>query len=230
MQNFEPQTIDLNFQDTPGVIALYAWDTGDGLALVDTGPSTTLGALEAGLDRLGAGWDDVRHLLLTHIHFDHAGAAGQLLELSPRARLYVHERGARHLVDPQRLYASAAQIYGDRMEALWGEMRPLDAGRLTALAGGETLRLGRAEVRALYTPGHAVHHLAYAVGDELYTGDVGGVRLDPRQPVRPPRRRPTSTWRPGRPAPRCCAGWTCAGCIWPTSAATRRTGSTGTPC
>ena len=186
MQNFEPQTIDLNFQDTPGVIALYAWDTGDGLALVDTGPSTTLGALEAGLDRLGAGWDDVRHMLLTHIHFDHAGAAGRLLELSPRARLYVHERGARHLVDPQRLYASAAQIYGDRMEALWGEMRPLDAGRLTALAGGETLRLGRAEVRALYTPGHAVHHLAYAVGDELYTGDVGGVRLDPRQPVRPP--------------------------------------------
>ncbi|GHG00572.1 MBL fold hydrolase [Deinococcus piscis] len=186
MQNFEPQTIDLNFQATPGVIAVYAWDTGDGLALVDTGPGSTLEALEAGLGQLGAVWADVRHILLTHIHFDHAGAAGQLLELSPHARLYVHERGARHMVDPERLYASAAQIYGDQMEALWGEMRPLDADRLTALAGGETLRLGRAEVRALYTPGHAVHHLAYVAGDELYTGDVGGIRLDPRQPTRPP--------------------------------------------
>ncbi|WP_261663178.1 MBL fold metallo-hydrolase [Deinococcus sp. Marseille-Q6407] len=186
MQNFEPQTIDLNFQDTPGVVAVYAWDTGDGLALVDTGPGSTLDALEAGLGRLGAGFDDVRHVLLTHIHFDHAGAAGRLLELSPRARVYVQEHGARHLVNPERLYASAGQIYGDQMEALWGEMRPLDADRLTALAGGETLRLGRAEVRPFYTPGHAIHHLAYQAGDELYTGDVGGVRLDPRQPSRPP--------------------------------------------
>lgn len=186
MPNLIPQTIDLNFQGQPRVIAAYAWDTGDGLALVDTGPGSTLGALEDGLGQLGATWADVRHILLTHIHFDHAGAAGRLLELSPRARLYVHERGARHLVDPARLYASAQQIYGDEMERLWGEMRPLDADRLTALAGGETLRLGRAEVRALYTPGHAVHHLAYAVGDELYTGDVGGIRLAEGQPPRPP--------------------------------------------
>lgn len=186
MQNFEPQLIDLHFQGTPGVVAVYVWDTGDGLALVDTGPGSTLEALKAGLDLLGAGWGDVRHILLTHIHFDHAGAAGQILDYSPRARVYVHERGARHLVSPERLYASAAQIYGDQMEALWGEMRPMDADRVTALAGGETLRLGGAEVRALYTPGHAVHHLAYVVGDELYTGDVGGIRLVPQQQTRPP--------------------------------------------
>lgn len=186
MPNTHPHTIDLHFQGVERVVAVYAWDTGDGLALVDTGPERTLGALEDGLGALGATWADVRHILLTHIHFDHAGAAGRLLELSPKARLYVHERGARHLVDPTRLYASARQIYGDKMERLWGTMRPLDADRVTASSGSESLRLGRSEVRVFDTLGHALHHLAYAVGDELYTGDVGGVRLQQQQPPRPP--------------------------------------------
>lgn len=186
----EVQTIDLMFQDTPGVIASYVFDTGDGLAVVDTGPTSTLGALEAGLEGLGAGLGDVRHILLTHIHFDHAGAAGNVLEKARKARVYVHEKGAPHLINPEKLLASATQIYGDQMDTLWGEMQPIDADRLTVLSGGEGFKIGRADVHALYTPGHAVHHLAYHVGDELFAGDVGGIRLlgkqTPRAPTPPP--------------------------------------------
>ncbi|WP_156122991.1 MBL fold metallo-hydrolase [Deinococcus radiopugnans] len=184
------QTVDLNFQATPGVIAAYLLDTGDGLAIVDTGPTSTLPALTAGIEALGATLNDVRHLLLTHIHFDHAGAAGTILSRVPEARAYVHERGAKHLASPERLVASATQIYGDAMERLWGEMLPIPPEKLTVLAGGETFRIGDLSVDALYTPGHAVHHLAYHVGPELFVGDVGGVRLDthqtPRAPTPPP--------------------------------------------
>jgi len=170
----------------PGVIGVPVLDSGEGLVLVDVGPDSTLPALEEGLARLGASLTDVRHLLLTHIHLDHAGAAGTVLERLPRARVYVHERGAAHLVRPERLMASAAQIYGEHMERLWGEMRPVPAERLTVLEDDRPLRLGRLEVRPLNTPGHAVHHLAYHVGDDLFVGDVGGVRLDIRQTPRAP--------------------------------------------
>lgn len=183
-------TLDLHFQDVPGVIAASVFDTGDGLALVDTGPGSTLGALDAGLDALGASLRDVRHVLLTHVHLDHAGAAGTLLARVPRARAYVHERGAAHLARPERLLASAAQIYGDQLERLWGDFLPVDQGRLKVLAGGEHWRVGDLEVRALYTPGHAVHHLAYVAGDDVFVGDVGGIRLSaaqtPRAPTPPP--------------------------------------------
>lgn len=183
-------TVDLLFQDTPGIIAASVFDTGDGLAIVDTGPTSTLPNLEAGLARLGASLRDIRHILLTHIHFDHAGATGHLLERLPKARAYVHERGAPHLINPEKLVASATQIYGDHMDRLWGEMKAIDPDRLKVLIGGEGLRLGQTEIHALYTPGHAVHHLAYAAGDELFLGDVGGIRLieqqTPRAPTPPP--------------------------------------------
>ncbi|GGK87911.1 MBL fold metallo-hydrolase [Deinococcus radiotolerans] len=184
------QTIDLNFQGVAGVIASSVFDTGDGLAVVDTGPGSTLDALETGLAGLGATLSDVRHVLLTHIHFDHAGAAGTVLERVPQARAYVHERGAAHLSRPERLLASATQIYGEHMDTLWGAMQPIDPQRLTVLSGGETLTLGNQAVRVLYTPGHAVHHVAYHAGDDLFLGDVGGIRLDaaqtPRAPTPPP--------------------------------------------
>ncbi|THF89011.1 MBL fold metallo-hydrolase [Deinococcus sp. KSM4-11] len=170
----------------PGVIASYVFDTGDGLAVVDTGPTSTLGPLEAGLAGLGATLDDVRHLLLTHIHFDHAGAAGTILARVPFARAYVHERGAPHLASPERLYASARQIYGEHMERLWGEMRPIDPERLTILNGGETLKVGTHHIQVAYTPGHAVHHVTYRDGPELYVGDVAGVRLTTDQTTRAP--------------------------------------------
>ncbi|GAA4005777.1 MBL fold metallo-hydrolase [Deinococcus rubellus] len=184
--------IDLNFMGVPGSIASYVFDTGDGLALVDTGPSTTLPALEGGLQKLGAALSDVRHILLTHIHLDHAGAAGSLAQRLPRASVYVHERGAKHLTRPERLIASAGQIYGDQMGALWGEMLPIPAERLTVLRGGEHLAFsglpGGVDVH--YTPGHAVHHVSYHSGDDLYVGDVGGIRIalpqSPRPPTPPP--------------------------------------------
>ena len=181
-----PAVIDLNFQGVPGTIASYMLDTGDGLALVDTGPASTIPALRAGLEQLGASPEDVRHILLTHIHLDHAGAAGTLLARLPAARVYVHSRGAAHLQAPERLMASAGQIYGDQMDALWGEMLPIPAGQMTVLEGGETLQLGRLAVRPLYTPGHAVHHLAYHIGADLFVGDVGGIRLAAHQSPRPP--------------------------------------------
>ncbi len=174
--------------DTPGTIASYVFDVGDGLAIVDTGPSTTLPALERGLNKWGADLSDVRHLLLTHIHLDHAGAAGSILARVPQAKVYVHQRGAAHLANPARLLASATQIYGDQMQRLWGEMVPVPAERMVVLDGGEVLPFVGLPggVRALYTPGHAVHHLAYHAGDDLYVGDVGGVRLTQAQAAQPP--------------------------------------------
>lgn len=179
-------TVDLLFQDTPGVIASSIFDTGDGLAVVDTGPTSTLPHLEEGLGKLGASLSDVRHLLLTHIHFDHAGASGHILERVPKAQAYVHERGAPHIINPEKLVASATQIYGDQMDRLWGELRPIDPDRLNILVGGEGFRVGQTEIHALYTPGHAVHHLAYQAGDELFLGDVGGIRLMEAQTTRAP--------------------------------------------
>nr|WP_246580317.1 MBL fold metallo-hydrolase [Deinococcus aestuarii] len=180
----------MNFQGVPGVIAASVFDTGDGLAVVDVGPGSTLPGLESGLAAMNASLADVRHVLLTHIHLDHAGAAGTVLGRVPGARAYVHERGAAHLSRPGRLLASAGQIYGGEMDRLWGEMRPIDAERLEVLSGGEVLRLGGLEVRPLSTPGHAVHHLAYHVRDDLFVGDVGGIRLSdtqtPRAPTPPP--------------------------------------------
>ncbi len=180
-----PRTIDLHFQGVPGVIAVYVLRAADGLALVDVGPTSTLPALEAGLRTLGYDLADVRHLLLTHVHLDHAGAAG-LIAARTGARVYVHARGVRHLANPERLLASAGQIYGEHMDRLWGEMRPVPEPQLVALEGGETLDLGGVEVRPIYTPGHAIHHLAYRVGDDLFVGDVGGIRLIERQTPRAP--------------------------------------------
>lgn len=181
--------LDLQFQGVPGVIACYVLDGADGPILVDPGPDSTYGRLRAGLAELGHDLGGVRHVLLTHIHLDHAGAAGRLAE-ETGATVYVHARGAAHLARPKRLLASAAQIYGDQMKALWGETRPVPPEQLRALDGGEVLNLGGLELEALYTPGHAVHHLAWRQDGDLYCGDVGGVRLEqvqsPRAPTPPP--------------------------------------------
>lgn len=178
-------TIDLHFQGVDGVIAVYVLETSDGLALVDVGPTSTLPELEAGLRALGHALSDVRHLLITHVHLDHAGAAGEIAARTG-ARVYVHARGLRHLASPERLIASATQIYGEHMDRLWGQMRPVPPEQLFGLEGGETLDLGGLTVQPLATPGHAIHHLAYHTGPELFVGDVGGIRLDPAQTPRAP--------------------------------------------
>jgi glyoxylase-like metal-dependent hydrolase (beta-lactamase superfamily II) len=151
--------------------------------VVDPGPTTSLDALLEGL----AG-EPPRGLLLTHIHLDHAGATGVLVRRFPELPVYVHERGAPHLVDPSKLLASARRVYGDEMESLWGEFAAVPEGNIRALAGGERFEGFRVE----YTPGHAVHHVTYlheATGD-AYVGDVAGVRIPPHEhtyaPTPPP--------------------------------------------
>jgi glyoxylase-like metal-dependent hydrolase (beta-lactamase superfamily II) len=153
------------------------WQVDD--VLIDPGPTSCLPVL---LEALG----DQRPsaLLLTHIHFDHAGAAGSLVQRWPDLPVYVHERGARHMIDPTRLYESARRLYGDDMERLWGEMLPVPEGNLEVLCGGERVRDGRFQVA--YTPGHASHHVSYLYGDTAFVGDVAGVRITPTSMTIPP--------------------------------------------
>jgi glyoxylase-like metal-dependent hydrolase (beta-lactamase superfamily II) len=180
--------IDLQFQGVPKVIAAYLLETSDGLALIETGPVSTIDALEAGVERLGRDLAEIRHLLVTHIHLDHAGAAGLLMERNPQARLYVHEVGAPHAIDPTNLVRSATRIYGDRMDTLWGAIIPVPAERVVAVADGETIELGNRPLTVLYTPGHASHHVAFhdARHDLVFTGDVAGIRIPPSPDVLPP--------------------------------------------
>lgn len=180
--------IDLNFLGVPGVIASYLLAGDDDLTLIETGPTTTLDTLLAGVRSAGFDPEQITQLVVTHIHLDHAGAAGVLMQQLPQARLLVHPVGAPHMIDPSRLLASATRIYQDHMDRLWGQVLPVPAERVEVLADGATFRAGGRELTALDTPGHAYHHFAYhdAASGDLFTGDVGGVRLDNVPYVRPP--------------------------------------------
>jgi len=171
--------IDLRFRGQPRVIASAALRATDGFVVVDPGPTTCLAALEEGLARLGGGLNDVRHILLTHIHLDHAGATGTILARVPTARVYVHERGAPHMVNPTKLLASATRLYGDQMDVLWGRFDPVPESQVTVLAGGERLDLSGRPVQVGYTPGHAVHHVSYLDEAEgmAFVGDTCGIRV-----------------------------------------------------
>ncbi len=169
------RVIDLMHLGNARVIG--CWQVDD--VLIDPGPSSCLETL---LEALGD--ERPRALLLTHIHLDHAGATGTLVSRWPDLRVYVHERGARHLVDPSRLYSSAQRLYGDDMERLWGEMLPVPEENLEILEGGERVHGGRFEVA--YTPGHASHHVSYLHEGTAYVGDVGGVRITPDSITIPP--------------------------------------------
>jgi glyoxylase-like metal-dependent hydrolase (beta-lactamase superfamily II) len=162
----DARVIDLMHLGEPRVIA--AWVVGD--VIIDCGPSSTLPTL---LDALGD-WRPSA-ILLTHIHFDHAGGAGTLVRRWPDVKVYVHERGYKHLADPERLYSSAQRLYGDDMERLWGEMVAIPEANLEMLHGGETIHDGVFEVA--YTPGHASHHVSFLRDGTAYVGDVGGVRI-----------------------------------------------------
>jgi glyoxylase-like metal-dependent hydrolase (beta-lactamase superfamily II) len=180
--------LDLEFQGRPGVIAAYLVTGAEGHTLIETGPGSTLGALERGVRAAGARLEEVTQLVVTHIHLDHAGAAGSLLRHLPAARLFLHPAGAAHMIDPSKLLASATRIYGDRMDRLWGAFEPCAADRVVVLADGESLRAGDRTLVALHTPGHASHHIALhdAERHTVFTGDVGGVRLQGASYVRPP--------------------------------------------
>jgi glyoxylase-like metal-dependent hydrolase (beta-lactamase superfamily II) len=163
-----PHRIDLMHLGTDRAIAAHELEGG---LLVDPGPESCVEALLAGLR------EEPQVLLLTHIHLDHAGASGTLARRFPDLRAYVHEVGAPHMADPERLLRSAARLYGDDMKRLWGEFEPVPAARIVALRGGESI-FG---LDVLYAPGHASHHVAYidAERGDAYVGDVAGVRIPP---------------------------------------------------
>lgn len=179
--------IDTGHVGNPGTIAVFAVLLPEGgFALVESGPGSTLQNVETGLAEAGLSLGDLRFLLLTHIHLDHAAAAGALLAKAPDARLVVHERGARHMVDPSRLMASAERVYGSWLEPLWGRMQPVEQTRVHAVAGSEQLELGGRKATVIATPGHASHHVSYLFGDgTLFTGDSAGVKLSSAKVIRP---------------------------------------------
>jgi len=180
--------VDVQFLGRPGIIATGILQGPSGVALVDPGPSTTIGTLETALARKGIAWGDVRQLLLTHIHLDHAGAAGTLVRAHPHIEVFVHERGAPHLIDPSRLLASASRLYGGDMDRLWGEFLAVPADRVHALKGGETIAAGGRELQVAYTPGHALHHISYfdPSGRIAFVGDTAGIRRGGSRYVMPP--------------------------------------------
>lgn len=177
------KTLDTRFLGQTHVIANYLMESEDGLLLVETGPVTVFEHLKKAMADQGYYWKDVKHVLLTHIHFDHAGGAWKFAENG--AKIYVHPIGLPHLHNPERLWKSAKRIYKDDMERLWGAMKPIPEKQLVAVEDGDRIDLGGIEVNVFYTPGHAVHHNAYQVGQAIFTGDVAGVKINDG-PVVPP--------------------------------------------
>jgi glyoxylase-like metal-dependent hydrolase (beta-lactamase superfamily II) len=180
--------VDVLFQGKASVIATAVLEARGRVALVDPGPSTTLDRLRSELAAGGIAIADLESILLTHIHLDHAGATGSLVAENPRITVYVHERGAPHLIDPAKLLASATRLYGDRLDRLFGPFLPVPADRVVALAGGETLEAAGRPVTVAYTPGHASHHVSYFDRDSriAFVGDAGGVALAGAAYVLPP--------------------------------------------
>ncbi len=182
------ESLDLEFLGQREVIASALLQGTDGAAIVDPGPTTTWPVLQEQLTARGIGLADVRAVLITHIHLDHAGVCGIASEAMPNATFYVHARGAAHMADPSKLMASAARLYGQDMDRLWGEMRPLPAARMRVLEGGETIDVAGRAIRVAWTPGHASHHVSYF--DErhgiAFVGDTAGIRRGLNPYVMPP--------------------------------------------
>jgi glyoxylase-like metal-dependent hydrolase (beta-lactamase superfamily II) len=174
--------IDLRFK-TQEAIAAFLVETTAGPVLIETGPYSVFEHLVKGLARYGYEPSDIEHVLLTHIHFDHAGAAWALAREG--ATVHVHPKGYQHLHEPSRLYESARRIYGDQMEKLWGEMRSIPADQLVAVEDEAEIQIGEMTFKAWHTPGHASHHIAWQLGDSIFTGDVAGVKIG-QGPVMPP--------------------------------------------
>ena len=173
--------LDLRHLGRERVIGSYLLQTSDGPALFDCGPTTCVPELKARLAERGLDLRDIRHLLLSHIHLDHAGATGVLAREHPELQVHVSEVGAPHLIDPERLERSARRLYGDEFDTLWGELAPVPEENVHVV-GSELLGL-----ECFPTPGHASHHVCYLDGDgTLYAGDAAGVRIQPARFVLPP--------------------------------------------
>ena len=180
--------IDVNFLGIPGIIATAVLHGPGGVALIDPGPTSTLPALRAALAQAGIGSTDVRSIVLTHIHLDHAGATGTIVHEHPDVRVYVHEKGAPHMIDPGKLLASATRLWGADMDRLWGEVRPVPPEVVVSLAGGERIDAAGRDLTVAYTPGHASHHVSFYNADSgvAFVGDTAGICLSRGGFVLPP--------------------------------------------
>lgn len=180
--------LDLLFQGSPRVIATGVLSGPGGVALIDPGPSSSLPVLRSELDAAGIRMKDVTTLLITHIHLDHAGAVGTLVRENPALKVYVHERGAPHLHSPEKLVASAARLYGDAMDRLWGDVLPVPLEAMAILKGGERIHAGGRSLDVAYTPGHASHHVSFFVADAgiAFVGDTAGVKVVQGGEILPP--------------------------------------------
>jgi glyoxylase-like metal-dependent hydrolase (beta-lactamase superfamily II) len=168
-------TIDLGFRGVNEAIGSFLVESNGQLALFETGPHSTFSNLKQKVEVLGYSLDSIKDVFITHIHLDHAGAAWALAELG--ATVYLHPVGYPHMNDPSRLMSSAKRIYQDEMETLWGDMKAIPSEKLRVVEHGEIIQLGELNIKAHHTPGHAVHHIAWQLGDILFAGDVAGVKI-----------------------------------------------------
>jgi glyoxylase-like metal-dependent hydrolase (beta-lactamase superfamily II) len=166
-----------------GIVAATALETNEGIVLFDTGPESTFDNVIADLRQAGFAAEDVRHAFLSHIHFDHAGAAWRFAELG--TTVYVHPRGAAHLIDPTKLIESATRIFGDDMQRLWGRIAPVPAERVKVLEDNESVQVPPFKIRAIATPGHASHHHVYYWEENVFGGDIAGVCIGNGPPIPP---------------------------------------------
>jgi glyoxylase-like metal-dependent hydrolase (beta-lactamase superfamily II) len=181
--------VDLQFLGKPEIIATAILHGPAGVARIDPGPSTTLETLRGALKQKGISFSDVRHLLLTHIHLDHAGASGSIVRENPSIEVLVHHIGAPHMADPAKLLASATRLYGEAdMQRLWGDFVAVPKENVRPLKGGETIESGGRELRVAYTPGHAWHHVTYfdVASRVAFVGDTAGIRRGEGAYVIPP--------------------------------------------
>ncbi len=195
MPDFQIQPLDLHFLDTPESIASYLVTGPGGPVLIETGPGSTLANALTALAEHGLTPADIRDVLVTHIHLDHAGASGWWARQG--ARIHVHHVGAPHLVSPERLLVSARRIYGDEMDSMWGEFLAAPEDRVHALQDGDVVEAGGLRFVAHDTPGHARHHMVYQLEDTAFVGDLAGVRRPSHAHLRlptPPPEFELETW------------------------------------
>ncbi len=180
--------MDLGFQGRARVIASAVVQSNSGVAIIDPGPSSCLDVLLGELDQHGIMISDIQALLLTHIHLDHAGSTGSLIRKNPEIKVYVHERGAAHMLDPSKLLASASRLYGEDMDRLWGEFLPVPRNNIYSLSGGERINVADRTFEVEYTPGHASHHVSFfdRSSQVAFVGDTAGVRTGRALFVMPP--------------------------------------------
>jgi glyoxylase-like metal-dependent hydrolase (beta-lactamase superfamily II) len=180
------KTIDLNFQGIKSTVACFLLKINKELALIECGPESCLKRLKSEIKKNGESAKNIKHVFLTHIHLDHAGAAWWFAKNG--ANIYVHPFGERHLVNPEKLISSAEIIYGNNMKRLWGDIKAINENKVIPVKDKERIKINDVEIKALHTPGHAKHHISWVIGDSVFTGDVAGAKINngPLVPACPP--------------------------------------------